>query len=88
MREFIEYVMSWLWCGAEDAKAAGLTNHGRLYGLPAWVRDEGDMVSGCPKVPILRLYTAACDVAFDMCSYFIGEDTVLVSPLHVGKPIE
>lgn len=88
MRDLVAYVLSWLWCNAEGAKAAGLTHHGRLYGVPAWVRDEGEMVMGVPKVPLLRLYTDACDWVFDSFSYFLSVDAILVSPLHVGKPIE
>lgn len=88
MREFIEYLLSWVWCSSEDAKSVGLTHHGRLFGIPAWVRDDGEMVVGVPKFPILRLYTDACDWAFSAFSFFVSEDAELVIPLYVGREIE
>lgn len=84
---FVRYILSWLWCSAESAKAGGMTHHGRIYGCPAWVCDGEEMFMAVTKVPALVVYTSVCDMIFDAFTTFMSEDQELVTPIHVGKPI-
>jgi len=71
------------------AKEIGFTHSGSLYGVPAWIMDEGDEeeLKACPKVPALQLYAIAMDTLFDWLTYFIHEDQVVETPIVMTRPI-
>lgn len=71
-----------------QALALGLTHHGSIFGIPAWVADAGDEVIGVPKVPALAAFTVALDWLMDAALYFLPDDVALETPLKVGRPIE
>lgn len=72
----------------QDALDAGMTNEGRLFGVPAWLRvDSEDQVTGTPKIPALRAWCWAVDLLLDLTCCFIPEDQLLVSPITVGSRI-
>lgn len=82
--------MHWLYISKALALAAGLTHEGTLYGVPAWFgEDDDDGNAMCtPKVPILHLWCMFADKLYDVASFFMPADAVLVSPIRVTGRIE
>lgn len=73
----------------QDAIDAGMTNEGRLFGVPAWLRvDSEEQVTGTPKIPALAFWCWLVDLVLDLTCCFISEDRLLVSPITVGNRIE
>ncbi len=70
------------------AIANGMTHEGRLFGVPAWLRVDGDdQVTGTPKVPALHLWCLLIDLSLEVASCFMREDQVLASPITIGRPL-
>jgi hypothetical protein len=70
------------------AIALGFTHEGTLFGVTAWMTEEPeDMIYGCPKVPALQLWAFLADLAYEFATWFMHEDQVLKSPIHVRGPI-
>lgn len=47
MSKVVNFIVSLFWVTKDRAIAYGLTHHGSIYGVPSWVRVDGDMVHGC-----------------------------------------
>ena len=75
------------WLSEKRALEYGFTNHGRLYGMPAWVRDDGDEVIACPKVGLFQFAAIAIDCFFEFFSWFLPSDASVNTPLSIGEPI-
>jgi hypothetical protein len=71
----------------QDAKAAGLTHEGKLFGVPAWMRCDGDNMAAVPKFQPFTAWTWLADKAFDIASYFIPAGASLPSPIYLGSSI-
>jgi len=85
-------LLSIFWMTANEALEAGMTHHGRLYGIPAWVaRDprEPDVLHGCAKVPLLSVLTILLDVLDDAwCRIGLEDGEVHVTPVRMLRPIQ
>jgi hypothetical protein len=67
----------------------GFTHEGWMFGMPAYLRDDGDdMVIACPKVGILQFLNLFLDSLMQFAAYFIPEDAVLVTPITFGEPLQ
>ncbi|EED38465.1 hypothetical protein SSKA14_1476 [Stenotrophomonas sp. SKA14] len=65
-----------------------MTHEGRLFGVPAWLREDSDsQVTGSPKVPALHLWCMAVDLVLEIAAAFVQEDRTLESPITLGKRI-
>lgn len=71
-----------------QALALGLTHHGSIFGIPAWVTDAGEDVIGVPKVPLLAAFTLTMDWLMYAALHFLPDDVALETPLKIGHPIE
>ncbi|TAA45650.1 hypothetical protein [Pseudoxanthomonas winnipegensis] len=79
-------VPTWLYVTESAAIASGLTHEGRLFGCPAWLRlDSEEHVVGTPKVPALAVWCCVVDRAMDLATCFLSADTVVVTPITVGR---
>ena len=70
------------------AKAWGMTHHGRIYGVPAWVRETDCGVDGAPKVPVLVLWCKGVDLLYEAATYFMPSDRYIEAPLKALRPID
>lgn len=71
-----------------EAREAGMTHEGRLFGVPAWLAENGtDEVVGAPKVPLLQLWCIFCDFLLEVGSYMISEENELVTPITLGRKL-
>lgn len=71
------------------AIAAGMTHEGTLFGVPAWLKEESaDLVWGCPKFLPLQVWCWLADKAFELFSYVVPEDMVLVAPIRLKRRID
>jgi hypothetical protein len=78
-----------LWISREEALVAGMTHHGRMFGVPAWVAETGENeISGCPKIPVLQLWCQVIDWLMELVTYAMSEDMELVTPISLDRPIE
>jgi len=71
----------------KQALAAGMTHHGSIYGVPAWVRETDDGVDGAPKFAPAVVWCWLCDKVYDLATYFMPADAFIEAPLRVGRPI-
>ncbi len=70
------------------AKEYGMTHHGRMFGLPAYVKVSGENeITGSPKLPFLWIWCFAIDWLMEQALWFIDEDVQVVTPISVGRPI-
>lgn len=87
----MRWVLGLFWMTADQALASGMTHHGRLYGIPAWVaRDPCDpnVLHGCAKVPLLSVVTILFDVFDDaLCRVALPEGKIHVAPVRILRPI-
>lgn len=66
----------------------GFTHEGSLYGLPAWIREEGpDFVVACPKVTLLQLVAVTLDLLLEAMTYFMPYDACIDTPITFGKAL-
>lgn len=73
----------------QQALEAGMTNEGRLFGVPAWLRvDSDEQVTGTPKVPVLHLWCWVADLAMELKACLFYVDEVVESPISIGRRIE
>jgi hypothetical protein len=80
--------MHWLYISKSLALAAGLTHYGTMYGVPAWFAGDDDETLMCtPKMPILHVWCRLADYAYEVASWFMPADAVLVSPIYVQGEI-
>lgn len=77
-----------LFISKQDALAAGMTHHGSIYGLPAWVRETEYGVDGAPKFIPAAAWCWAVDWLYDTATWFMPADRYIEAPLRVGRPIE
>jgi hypothetical protein len=70
-----------------DALAAGMTHHGRLFGVPAWVRPTPDGVDGAPKFLPLQAWCWMADAAYEVASRFLPPGAYLVAPMSADRLI-
>lgn len=56
MQKYFWWVVCLFYIPERVAKAWGMTHHGRIYGVPAWVCDEDGEGEIAPKVPLLVLW--------------------------------
>ena len=71
------------------AIALGFTHQGRLFGVPAWMRDvEGEAPICCPKIVALQFYAMAMDRLFELVAGSMSEEMELVTPLRVIRRID
>jgi len=72
----------------QKAIEAGMTHHGRIFGVPSWVRVTDEGVEGAPKFLPLLLWMVFADWLYDVASYFMSADRYIEAPLRVLEPIE
>ncbi|MBH1877704.1 hypothetical protein I5W23_04365 [Stenotrophomonas maltophilia] len=78
----------WLYVDKESAIEAGMTHEGRLFGVPAWLREDSDsQVTASPKVPALHLWCMGVDLVLEIAAAFVQEDRALESPITLGRRI-
>ncbi len=78
----------WLYIDRASAIDAGMTHEGRLFGVPAWLREDSDtQVTASPKVPALHLWCMAVDLVLEIAAAFVQEDLTLESPITLGRRI-
>lgn len=78
----------WLYVDRESAIEAGMTHEGLLFGVPAWLREDGySQVTGSPKVPALHLWCMVVDLVLEIAAAFVQEDRALESPITLGRRI-
>jgi hypothetical protein len=70
------------------ALESGLTHEGTMFGVPAWFDGDGDSGMATPKLPVLHLWCIFADFFYEMASYFIPSDGVLVSPIYITGRIK
>ena len=76
------------WISESRARELGFTNHGRLYGLPAWISEEGpDVVMACPKVGALQVVAIVIDAMFEFLSWFLPAGSEVQTPISIGESI-
>lgn len=66
---------------------AGLTHEGCLYGVPAWLRPDGEDVIACPKLPILHLWVALASASFDLLMWLVPAGQSVEMPIRLGNRI-
>lgn len=72
-----------------DAINDGLTHHGTMYGVPAWMRPvSGEGFMAVPKFYPFMLWCIFGDFCFNLASYFVSANNVLMTPIRVGNRIE
>lgn len=71
----------------DEARAAGLTHEGTLFGVPAWVAIDGEMVIGCPKFSPLRHYCDFGNWLLDVAASMAGDDVQFVTPHTLGRAL-
>lgn len=71
-----------------EALALGLTHHGSLFGIPAFLSVHPEYVYGVPKIPALDLVTHFLDTLLGIATYFIPAHVRLKSPIRVGAAIK
>lgn len=78
----------WVYITERRALELGFTHSGSLYGVPAWVAEDGeDDFIACPKLTILQLYAVAIDTLFEWMTYFIPEDCTVETPITLGREL-
>lgn len=71
------------------AKEVGMTHHGVMFGVPAWVRDTGEGWDATPKANILLPWILLADITYGLFAEFIlPADMNLPTPIRMTKPIE
>ncbi|WP_426287506.1 hypothetical protein [Luteibacter sp. E-22] len=76
------------WISENRAREFGFTHHGRIYGIPAWISEEGpDVVMACPKVGVLQVVAMTADTIFEGLSWLMPADRYVETPMHIGAPI-
>ena len=83
----LAYVLSFLYIAESDAIEAGMTHEGTLFGVPAWLVEDGEMVNGTPKVPVLNLWCWLADSVLEAASYFMREDQEIPLPYRLGRKL-
>jgi hypothetical protein len=71
-----------------DALASGLTHEGSIYGVPSWMRVDGDDYMAAAKFAPLAIWCVLCDKVFDIWAAFMSDEYILVSPMKLGKRID
>lgn len=77
-----------LYITKQKAIEAGMTHHGRIFGVPSWVRVTDEGVEGAPKFLPLLLWMVFADWLYDVASCFMSADRYIEAPLRVLDPIE
>lgn len=78
----------WLYITENRALELGFTHSGGLYGVPAWVAEDGeDDFIACPKLTILQLYAIAIDTLFEWMTYLLPEDCTVETPITLGRKL-
>lgn len=78
----------WIYVSALRAKEFGLTHHGSIYGVPAYLRiDEEEVVTACPKITVLKYYIRFIDETVDFIMGFMPASLEFVLPVTFGEPI-
>lgn len=72
----------------KQALAAGMTHHGRIYGVPAWVCETADGVVGAPKLVPLVVWCWLVDWLYEAAAWLMPADRYIEAPLRVLRPIE
>lgn len=80
-------ILDYVYLRESTAIAQGMTHEGRMFGLPSYVASDGDVVIGCPKVPLLQVWCILVDGLMHAACYFLSEDVVLETPIYVGRPL-
>lgn len=76
-----------LFISREEALEAGMTHHGRIFGVPAWVCDTEDGLDACPKFVPAVAWCWLADKLYEIATWFMPSDCYLEAPLRVLEPI-
>lgn len=75
----------------EEARTAGYTHEGTLYGVPAWFlgdgMTEGEYFLATPKFMPLERWTLFCEWLYDQLEYLVPAGVELTSFIRVTGPI-
>lgn len=77
-----------LYVTKQQAIECGMTHHGRIYGVPAWVRETPDGVDAATKITFMGYWCDFMDWLYDQATYFMAADQCIESPLRVLRPIQ
>lgn len=72
----------------QEALDAGMTHHGTIFGIPAWVRETAYGLDGAPKFIPAGAWLWVCDRLYDLAAMCLPRGRYLEAPLRVGGPIE
>lgn len=73
----------------QQAIDAGMTHHGRIYGVPSWVSITDTGVIGAPKFRPFGVYLWLADAAYGfIAANLISQGNYLKTPLAVLRPIK
>ena len=79
-----------LYINKKKAIESGLTHEGYLFGCPAWFADDddGEICMATPKFWPLHAWCILADYVYEIASYFMPKNRVLVSPIRVTGKIK
>lgn len=81
---------NFLYISKATALSWGMTHHGTLYGVPAWIEKhptDPNQVFGVPKVPVLGLWCRLADAALETFMSFQTSDRYIDAPIRIGERI-
>lgn len=77
-----------LYITKRQALASGMTHHGRIFGVPAWVRETPYGLDGAPKFLPLSLWCWLADWLYEAVTWFMPTDRYIEAPLRILRPID
>lgn len=85
--EIVSVVWTFFYVDEATALSAGMTHHGKIWGIPVWVNPSGNDFDACPKYPACAPYLWVCESIVGLALYFIPEDWIFETPMSLGKKI-
>jgi hypothetical protein len=78
-----------LWLTKDEAKEAGMTHEGTLYGIPVYLgdTDNPEAFLAVPKIPLLVLWTLFCNSAFEFFAMFCPDSVEIRVPVTFGDKL-
>lgn len=71
-----------------QAVRAGMTHHGKLFGIPAWMAETPEGVDAVPKFRPFSLWCAFADWAYDFAATMMPSGSWVEAPMRVTAPID
>ena len=87
LKEWWYAIRVFLYLTETDASELGFTHHGTLFGVPAWLHENGEDFVAAPKIPALIVWTLFADCCYEVASWLLPGDGFLKSPIYLTRPI-